>query len=335
MDARPLLAFVVALSEAFAQPAAPEAPRARPPEVIIVEPRDPDEAPEWARSFVPRADDPRLAAYREHRRRLVELERSLNAVRARHLGSMRHEGRRDEGIGLMLDIMREFDDPSSYAVALKVFAREKMDVRSALLDHIAGAATMESDATLAWIACHDADEAMRDAALDLLAVRADANGVHDSVRLVLDQALRTRSDTVAANAAAAVRTLGLLEAIPLLIATQVRTQGASGAAEPGALAWILVGTQRTFVSDVTPVVGASSVAFDPTISVLTTGSLLVIGDALVTIYRTEVHESLVAMTSEAWGRSTAHLGYDLDAWRAWHKNEFLPAMATRSSNVSP
>ena len=44
--------------------------------------------------------------------------------------------------------------------------------------------------------------------------------------------------------------------------------------------------------------GTSSVAFDPTVSVLKTGSLLVIQDSLVTSYRTEVHEALVHLGQE-------------------------------------
>ena len=326
--ARFFIATVAALT-ALAPSAVGGAAQAEPSGVLVIEERDPLAAPEWAEAFVPRADDPRLADERAHRRRLIELERSLNHIRARRFGTMRNEALRAEGVASTLDTLREFDDPSSYAVALKVFSREAMDVRGALLRFFAQAGTMEGDATLAWVACHDANAEARGMARDLLAARARAAGVHDAVRLVLDQALRAQDDDVVARAAQTVRALELLEAIPLLIATQVRTQSPSGSREPGALAWILVGTQRAYVSDVTPVVGSSSVAFNPTVSVLTTGSLLVVGDALVTTYRTEVHETLVAMTSEAWGKSTAHFGYDLDAWRTWHREDFLPAMAAK------
>ena len=74
----------------------------------------------------------------------------------------------------------------------------------------------------------------------------------------------------------------------------------------GALADILVATQQAFVQDLQPVVGDSAVGFDPELGVVTSGTILRVMGAYVVTYRTEVHNSLVGLSSRAWGgRSTA------------------------------
>src|SRR5690606_15471171 len=78
----------------------------------------------------------------------------------------------------------------------------------------------------------------------------------------------------------------------------------------GDVAFIAIGRQVAFVSDLTPVVSDSAVAFDPTIGVINEGTLVRVHDASVTIYREHIHASLVRLTSRASGRSTSQLGYD-------------------------
>lgn len=280
-----------------------------------------------AENAVPRTDDPRFEEYRANRKRLVELERTLNGVRARHFGPIRHEGKRAEGVEKMIDTLQTFDHPSSYPVAVKVFDREGTDVRAALLGFFESERTPEADASIAWLACLGRDEALRTMARETLVRRADAAGgelCHEA-KFVIDQALRAYDEKTVVAAARTVHALHLFEAIPLLIMAQVQTAAqAARAGDEGVRAWIFVGTQRSYIYDVTPVIGARSVAFDPQIAVLNTGTLLVVGDSLVTTYRTEVNSVLIAMTSEAWGRPTEYLGFDLVAWREWHAMEFLP-----------
>ena len=47
-------------------------------------------------------------------------------------------------------------------------------------------------------------------------------------------------------------------------------------------------------------------------------------DAVAINYRTAIHRSLVAMTTNDWGQSTEHLGYDMARWREWYNNEYVP-----------
>ncbi len=259
-------------------------------------------------------------------RSLRELERSLNAIRARHFGSVRVPDLRKEGMRRVRETLDGFARPlpgEAISAAVDVFEREANDVRLGLLSYIADQGTHDSDATLAWLACFERNDEVRESSLGMLVEGARARRVAYGVKLALDRALRSGDDAHAAASARVIEALGLLEAIPLLISAQVGNGGTP--AEPrGVRAFILVGQQQTFVSGLTPVVGNGSVAFQPEISTLTTGSLLVVRDAVVTSYRTEVHDALVRMTSGAWGRSTAYLGWDVEAWRRWHAEVFVP-----------
>lgn len=153
--------------------------------------------------------------------------------------------------------------------------------------------------------------------------------VSSRIKSVIAYALRSDNNTTVAAAADLSGTLGLLEAIPALINAQV-VPGRGGAGgnvvqDDTSLAYILVGTQQAFVADLTPVVGDSAVAFDPTLGVVTDGVYVRVIDALVITYRNEVHNALVNLSTRGWdGRSTASLGWDQQAWRDWYANEYLP-----------
>jgi hypothetical protein len=77
------------------------------------------------------------------------------------------------------------------------------------------------------------------------------------------------------------------------------------------------------------------VAFDPTVSVITEGSVLAVSGGAVVTYRYEVHNALVGLTSAAWGQSTAKLGFDKKAWEQWYTGEFLPYMAAKKAESAP
>ncbi len=265
-------------------------------------------------------------------RSVRDLERSLNAIRARHFGTVRVADVRNEGLRRVRATLDEFAQPlpgEAISAAIGVFEREANDVRVALLTYIAEEDSGQGDAALAWTACFDRDSTIRETALGMLVQRAQVDGVSHGAKLALDRALRSGDDAHAAAGAKAIDALTLLEAIPLLISAQVSTPGQGAADAGGVRAFILVGQQQTFVSGLTPVVGNATVAFQPEMSTLTTGSLLVVGDSLVTSYRTEVHESLVRLTSRVWDHSTAYLGWDTDGWRRWHREVFVPFLANR------
>ena len=96
--------------------------------------------------------------------------------------------------------------------------------------------------------------------------------------------------------------------------------------------------QLSFIRGAGRLVGDNAVGFDPTVSVVTDGAYLAVHDAVVTIYRTEVHQSLVALADRHWdGRSTARLGYDAKTWNEWLAREFEPyrQSQTRSNTSEP
>ena len=79
-----------------------------------------------------------------------------------------------------------------------------------------------------------------------------------------------------------------------------------------------------------PMAGAS-VAVDfvtssdaPAMGIVTDGVVLRVVDAVAINYRTEIHRSLVAMTTNDWAQSTEHFGYDMARWREWYNTEYLP-----------
>ena len=148
--------------------------------------------------------------------------------------------------------------------------------------------------------------------LDDEQLRTDAGDAIFKANLFIDRA------TEAAVAA------GVLEArrmLPHLIAAQYTA--ASGRAR-GDLAWIAMGTQRSYVANLIPVVGDGSGAFRPVPGVINEGFVLRVTDAVAVVYRTEVHRVLVGMTSEATGRDTSVNGWSLVRWRDWYNREYLP-----------
>lgn len=258
---------------------------------------------------------------KEARKRRSVMERELKKIRAKFIHNIKNVELRQLGI---LKI-REYTDPAIFPALLEIFRKEGDDVRGAVLDHLADIGSENADATLAWAAIYEKDPAFRDMARKRLVQRAAVMGeVPRKIRSVVAQGLRDRDEDVLTSAAQVAHLLKLAEAIPMLINAQVGGE-ARGDDGRGALAYILIGQQQAFVSDLTPVVGDSAVAFDPELSVLTTGTVIRIFDAAVVTYRIDIHNSLIGLSSELWGRSTAGLGWDQIAWREWYAKEFLPS----------
>ena len=125
---------------------------------------------------------------------------------------------------------------------------------------------------------------------------------------------------LANNAGTVAGAVHALETIPLLIFAQ---STADPMQQEGDLAWIAVATQTAFVAGIEPVVGSGSAAFRVIPGVVQEGVILRVVDAVVIFYRTEIHRSLVAMTTHDSGQSTAHLGYDMKAWWVWYNDEYV------------
>ncbi len=270
-------------------------------------------------------------------RRRLAAEKVMHAIRREHFGSRKVVAQRQAGIAKL----SQFTDPASFPALLSVFRDEERDVRDAIVNHLAAQGTPAADSTLAWIAVYERDEAYRDQAASFLKNRRTGDGeAPGSVKSIIAAGLGSHDDAVLEHASDLAHALRVIEAIPMMINAQVQlptTSGAGAGFDDGssAIAYIYVARQRAFIADLTPVVGDSSVGFDPTPGVVTEGTVLKINDAAVTIYRGSVHRRLVAFTSELIGHDTASLGWDRKRWGAWYQQELLPALAQRKAQTPP
>lgn len=277
-------------------------------------------------------DDPRVQEFARRQKKRVEIEKELKKLRAEYFGSMRNTEIRQAGIHKL----RQYTDPVTYQSLYKIFEKEKMDVRGAVADLLVDQRNDEADTVLTWGAVFDKDKEFRVAASERLNRRIAENNGKATARIqsVIAEGLKTGNNDELASAAKLAQTLNLVEAIPMLISAQLGGQGSTvggggGGGADTSLAWILVGSQTAFVSDLTPVVGDSAVAFDPTVSVITEGTYLRVIDAVVVTYRVDVHNALIGLSTHAWGQPTGQFGWDNPKWRAWYENDFKPYWAAR------
>lgn len=263
----------------------------------------------------------KAAANRER----IALERELNKLRVTYFRSAKNVELRRTG----LEKLRAYTAPEQYPSLVKVFARSDGDVQMTITDMLAAQRTPEGDATLAWIATMVDEPGFRAYGRDRLALRvSELEGeVPQTATTVIEMAIRSPNPQHVLSGAQLADKFNIVAMIPHLINAQFQGQRAGGRSESertGDLAWIAIGQQVAFVSDLTPIVSDSAVAFDPTIGVINTGSLIRIQDAVVTTYRTEILPSLVGLSSRAWGASTAPLGDDQLAWQRWYTEQYLP-----------
>lgn len=243
--------------------------------------------------------------------------RQIRSIRYRYFGRKKYLQLRQEGI----EQLREFTDPATFLPMIEALRDEQDDVRLALLDHFAKQGDW-GQAALTWVALHEMDPAFNYEALKRLSPPASGPTLS-----VIDQGLRSRDDYVANLAGKLAGHLEIYDAIPLLIHGQSRE---GNVLQTGDDAWILVGTQKVYIAALIPIVGDNSGAFQPIPGILTEGVILRVVEAVAMIYRTEIHYTLVAMTTQDWGRSTADFGYDKQRWAAWYNNEYLPYKNTRA-----
>lgn len=281
---------------------------------------------------LPAPDAATEQAYRDAQKKRVEAERELKTIRAQYFKGIRNTEIRQVGISKL----RKFDDPALYPSLLELFKNDEQDVRAAILDMLIDQRSDEADAAIAWAAVYGNDKWFREEAAKRLLDRSKEAGVSHRVQSVIAIGLRDRETGPIVAAAEMANILKLYEAIPMLINAQVAGGGggqrrADDGGDP-ALAYILVGQQIAFVSDLTPVVGDSAVAFDPTLSVATDGVILRVIDAYVITYRVDVHNALVGLANKGWdGRDTASMGWDEQKWRDWYAKEFVPYRASLAS----
>jgi hypothetical protein len=126
---------------------------------------------------------------------------------------------------------------------------------------------------------------------------------------------------VANNAGIVASAVNALETIPLLIFAQATRDEVQ---QTGDLAWIAINTQQAYVANVQPVVGDGAAAFQPILGRISEGIVLRVMDAVVVVYRTDIHHALTTMTSRDWGQPTEPFGYDMNAWWQWYNSVYVP-----------
>jgi hypothetical protein len=215
----------------------------------------------------------------------------------------------------------EFVDPAAFRPMLQAFNGSSAE---SLLEVYSFLATRgdEGHAALAWEAIHAVDTSIRGEAVARIA-RPPA----EAVLAEIDSGLRSPTHAVANAAGFVAGALGAVQAIPLLIFAQATGDVAE---TQGDLAWIVIGTQTSYVANVIPVVGDNSGAFQPVLGLITEGTLLRVMDAVVVTYRIDAHNALVSMTTREYGESTEFLGYDMPKWYAWYNEKLMPLLEERA-----
>jgi hypothetical protein len=281
--------------------------------------------PSWVIAEMADQDSEAVRVYRQRQAELRKVERELRRLNAMYFRT-RHEETRQIGMYRL----REYTDPVSFPAMLEVFEDSGEDVRGAVLDHLASLEDADADTTLAWAAVFGADEGWRADARDRLVSRVDATGeVTEAMKFIVAGALLKNNEQEIVSGAEVADLLNIYEVIPHLINAQVGGGSSEAVEGNGALAFIVIGKQISFVSDLTPIVADSAVAFDPQLSVVTEGVILRVDDAVVVTYLPQVSRVLNRLGSSLTGQRTDGMGYDLAAWWKWHDEVYLPKMAER------
>ncbi|MBC01714.1 MAG: hypothetical protein CMJ34_00215 [Phycisphaerae bacterium] len=236
---------------------------------------------------------------------------TLQDLRRRCFGPTRGAERRTEGIAEL----RRYEDAGHLFAMPVVFAADRDDVRRAVIDHLSLQGE-RGQAALAWTAVHHERDDWRRAATEALVRPATP-----STLAVMQSAFAASEHAVVERAGTLAGALDARVAIPHLIATQY---SADTVRREGDLAWIAIGTQRSYVANLIPVTGDGSGAFRPVPGVLTEGFVFRVSDAVAVVHRTVVHQVLVDMTTEAVGEDTSRNGWSLVRWRDWYNRVYLP-----------
>ena len=254
-------------------------------------------------------NDMRLAAeYGPYQRRIRTIVRT-------GLGRMRDQDKRQAA----LDALRRFTDSGALFSMPFVLAAEAEDVRTVMLRHLSESGSV-GQAALAWAAIHHDDADMRSAA-----AQAITAGDEPLVLAAIETGLRDNRHAIVTRAGTLAGMVDAVQAIPLMIFSQYSRDPIE---KKGDLAWIAIGTQRSYVQNLIPTTGNGAGAFQPVIGTITEGFVMRVMDAYAVVYRTELRRNLVQLSTRASGASTEHLGWDLDAWRDWYNEDYLAVVAS-------
>lgn len=289
-----------------------------------------DTPPTWLRTLAESPDSPAMRAYAKQRKEQMVVEKQLKKLRYDHFRARAGTEIRQEGIAKLQD----FKDPKFFQPLVELFGDESPDASGAVLDIFREARSHEGDACISWLAIYGKSDSTRALARERLAARRDELGkLPHATNMVVYSGLRSGKERVRSAAANVADAFDLIAAIPWMISSQVSGGGAGvGSADrgnDGDLAWIAVGTQQAFVSDLTPVVGPFAVAYDPQLDVVTSGTVLRINDAIVYEYHYEIHVPLSRMAARLTDTDTRALGWDAKKWNDWFDHDFIPLRETK------
>lgn len=211
--------------------------------------------------------------------------------------------------------LSQWKDSASWQALWDALKSEKDDARLTFLDHLASQGGL-GQAMLAKIAIRSDEPAMRHEAS-----RRIVRPACDEVIAMIELGLRDDRHLVINQAGLLAGKVDAFAVIPSLIFAQV---AADEKKTTGDLAWIAIGTQTHYIANVVAVVGDNAGAFQPVIGTIQTGVLMRVQDAMVYTYRSDVHQSLIALTSRDFGESTADYGWDMKRWWTWFNKEYLP-----------
>ena len=221
----------------------------------------------------------------------------------------------------------QWKDPSSWQALWDAMKDEKDDVRLAFFDHLAGQGGL-GQGMLAKIAIRNEESTMRHEAS-----RRIVRPACDEVIAIIELGLRDQRHLVVNQSGLLAGKVDAFAVIPSLIFAQVT---ADEKKTKGDLAWIAIGTNTRYIANVTAVVGDNAGAFIPVIGTLQTGVLMQVQDAMVYNYRSDAHQSLIALTSRDFGQSTADNGWDMKRWWTWFNTEYLPFKQSQAaSQIAP
>lgn len=304
----------------FAQQAAPQtAPQTTPPPAT-------DDVPEYLREAAKREEAKVTPEVLEQRKKESALQRELKKLRAKHFRNQRYTPTREAGV---IALRRDYAQPWMFPSLIEVFAEERdEDVVSTVCGILRDSATDFGDRGLAFVAATTTEDTWRAHTTLALAARIKSNfGRPPAGAVAVFQAALQSGDTHAMDGAAvAGQALSLIELIPYIIPTQPGAGGQGGAGgtgrQRGPLAWIAIGTQKSYVADLTPIVSQGAVAFDPTPGIVTEGTLFVVNDAVVTWSPRVVTGALTNLASAATGEDASNLrgrlGMRFESWKDWY-----------------
>lgn len=297
------------------------------------------------------------AASRQDARRLREFERGLNGIRFRYFDAPPLRSRRELGMARVERALRAEPDPRKYSIAWDVFSRVDEADRASLIDAFAAADEDAGWLMIGWLAVFE-DNALGNRAGKLLGARSDRVRGLDGLREIAESGILGIHPLYAQRAGILAVETQLVGVVPAMIVGQIWPPDARSQA----------GGTPDLIEIRQPL--APPLTFDDLIAprALRTGSIdaEMAGSGIIQVdrrvfggqfgryaaalprdfsvprydrqkvfYRGGTHDSLVALTTRLWGRSTDFLGWDVALWQRWYVEDFQPEMQRRERVVIP